>query len=964
MKALKKLLSGILIAGVVMSTVSLSALASETVSAINVTFEKPVPGAAPATLASVTEEASVEVLSIKWSPSDQIFAEGKTYTVTINLGIKSGVDAVFADAKSMSVKMNGSKVRRVETAGKSATVKFGWILRNPDANKTTSQDTSVKSAQTSSPKTETSKPETIKTKSGFSDVKDNDYFSAAVCWAVDKNITLGTSATTFSPDDTCTRAQILTFLWRAVGSPKLETYVPFNDVNTTDYFFNASNWAKKNGMVSGTEFDPNIPCTRAYTVIYLWKNAGSPKTEVTNVFSDVSPDAEYAQAVAWAVKNGVTSGTSATSFSPNDTCTRGQIVTFLNRALVLAPNSSSDEKTDQNEKNNNAAEIPKSDDNAKDTTKQDEKTNPTDTKDTADTTNPTDKSKTDNSDSSKTDTTPKQDTETKTGDSGMNELVNSVQTKEKYDTAKYEAAVKKALREALGDDFGSGMTELQKALLLHDWLVLNCQYDITVARPYCHSEYGAIVEGYAVCSGYARAYSDLLSRVGIESEYVLGMKPLREGDLPQPHAWNRVTIDGVKYHVDVTSDDPVPDRPGKTSYTYFLVSDKGLKTHSGYTKHCTDTKYENNKLLRGYYAQFIWDSRINAFYYVDMAEVKTTTDFSESLKPSGTKEGAKPTSVLLTSDGKYICFFKPSYVTSEYPMYLYSLETGEYYNYTAKGIKDIIFDRLVQNGNNIEVTRDYYKNGIPYITKVDASIPLPASSKARSVTFDANYSDGKTTSIKFINEYWANGNGSFDELKRTGFTFDGWYTAKDGGTKVESFGDVKGDDVTLYAHWWSPWKITGQPTMTETGKAVRTLEGCPDVKEEITLPILSDTSVWKQTMNVSSTTTSHGKQKYSSEYGEVSVILPLKDPEPYKYGIVYKNGSVFITVEEAGIYTMQYEAKENGEVMSSAKINVRTDAPGEYPVNYPKKFTPSGTITATFYDSDMNELGSVEYKTN
>ena len=153
MKALKKLLSGILIAGVVMSTVSLSALASETVSAINVTFEKPVPGAAPATLASVTEEASVEVLSIKWSPSDQIFAEGKTYTVTINLGIKSGVDAVFADAKSMSVKMNGSKVRRVETEGKSATVKFGWILRNPDANKTTSQDTSVKSAQTSSPKT-------------------------------------------------------------------------------------------------------------------------------------------------------------------------------------------------------------------------------------------------------------------------------------------------------------------------------------------------------------------------------------------------------------------------------------------------------------------------------------------------------------------------------------------------------------------------------------------------------------------------------------------------------------------------------------------------------------------------------------------------------------------------------------------------------------------------------------------
>lgn len=167
----------------------------------------------------------------------------------------------------------------------------------------------------------------------FADVSADSYYADAVKWAVDKSITAGTSATTFSPDNTCTRAQILTFLWRAVGSPKASVKNPFADVKESDYFYDAAVWAYQNGMVTGTTFAGDTPCTRSATVIYLWKNAGSPETKPTNSFTDVSVSSEYAQAVAWAVNNNVTAGTSATTFSPDMTCTRGQIVTFLNRAL-------------------------------------------------------------------------------------------------------------------------------------------------------------------------------------------------------------------------------------------------------------------------------------------------------------------------------------------------------------------------------------------------------------------------------------------------------------------------------------------------------------------------------------------------------------------------------------------------------------------------------------------------------
>lgn len=175
---------------------------------------------------------------------------------------------------------------------------------------------------------------TTPSKPTFTDVAASAYYAAPVAWAVEKGITTGTTETTFSPNNTCTTAQILTFLWRANGSPEPTSKTnAFTDIKESDYYYKAALWAKEKGIVSGTTFNGNTPCTRAATVTYLWKLAGSPSAALTS-FNDVPSTAKYSQAVAWAVKQGITSGTTATTFSPDQTCTRGQIVTFLYRAFA------------------------------------------------------------------------------------------------------------------------------------------------------------------------------------------------------------------------------------------------------------------------------------------------------------------------------------------------------------------------------------------------------------------------------------------------------------------------------------------------------------------------------------------------------------------------------------------------------------------------------------------------------
>ena len=175
--------------------------------------------------------------------------------------------------------------------------------------------------------------ENVSVKAYYADVSANAYYADAVAWAVQKGITSGTTATTFSPNADCTRAQTVTFLWRAAGSPKVPGSNPFSDVSVNEYYYDAVLWAVENGITSGTSattFAPDTAVSRAQTVTFLYRASGSPVISGSG-FSDVSGDAYYANAVAWAAQKGITSGTTATTFSPNADCTRAQIVTFLYR---------------------------------------------------------------------------------------------------------------------------------------------------------------------------------------------------------------------------------------------------------------------------------------------------------------------------------------------------------------------------------------------------------------------------------------------------------------------------------------------------------------------------------------------------------------------------------------------------------------------------------------------------------
>ena len=160
---------------------------------------------------------------------------------------------------------------------------------------------------------------------------------AAIDWAVQKKITNGTSPTTFSPDKACTRAEAVTFLWRFAGSPKVSgAGNPFRDVREDDWYAEAVRWAVKEGITKGTSentFSPDETCTRGQIVTLLWRMNGEPGAKASGSFSDVAASDYFAPAVSWAVEKGVTNGVSNTLFAPNDDCTRAHIVTFLYRSV-------------------------------------------------------------------------------------------------------------------------------------------------------------------------------------------------------------------------------------------------------------------------------------------------------------------------------------------------------------------------------------------------------------------------------------------------------------------------------------------------------------------------------------------------------------------------------------------------------------------------------------------------------
>ena len=253
--------------------------------------------------------------------------EGKDHYFSIHAAGLVGVsrDAQFKNCSSNSTVNVRSSTYQTEL--------FDTSEVNALVNKPVGKDSTVLSNSKGTGKVSLTNTAPAAATSKFNDVKTADYFYKPVEWAVGQAITAGVGNNNFGPNQTCTRAQIIMFLWRAVGCPKPKTANPFKDVKTTDYFYNAAIWAYNMGMVTGTEFKGDTPCTRSSTMTYIWKASGAPKTAASDKFKDVPATADYAQAVAWALNKGVTAGTSDTTFGSNDTCTRGQIATFLYRVF-------------------------------------------------------------------------------------------------------------------------------------------------------------------------------------------------------------------------------------------------------------------------------------------------------------------------------------------------------------------------------------------------------------------------------------------------------------------------------------------------------------------------------------------------------------------------------------------------------------------------------------------------------
>ena len=307
------------------------------------------------TLVLPTPTRSGRYTFLYWTDGSKAYNAGAEYTITDNVTLTAvwrhiGSSSSSSSGSSISVGKteNGTITVSPKTASKGDTVTItvkpadGYELdrltatdADGDTIRLTEQRDGTYTFTMPAGKVEVNGTFVKKSAQTFVDVPENAYYAPAVAWAVEKGVTEGTSATTFSPDAACTRAQIVTFLYRAAGSPAVKSTVnPFTDVNASDYYYNAVLWAVENGITTGTSattFSPNESCTRAQCVTFLYRAVGSAAAAKA-AFTDVSADAYYAPAVDWAVEKGVTTGTSATTFSPDAACTRAQIVTFLYRA--------------------------------------------------------------------------------------------------------------------------------------------------------------------------------------------------------------------------------------------------------------------------------------------------------------------------------------------------------------------------------------------------------------------------------------------------------------------------------------------------------------------------------------------------------------------------------------------------------------------------------------------------------
>ena len=530
---------------------------------------------------------------------------------------------------------------------------------------------------------------------GFSDVPQGAYYEDAVDWAVENNITAGISGMEFSPDETCTRAQAVTFLWRANSQPSAAESNPFADVVAGSYYADAVQWAVANGITSGTSataFEPDAPVTRAQVVTFLYRDAGSPSVSGSTSFADVPTDAYYRDAVRWAVMQGITAGTSATAFSPDESCTRAQIVTFLYRSSDDSPEQPVEEMPEEPvlpEKPLQPEEPVQPEQELTDKEIQQLLSDPDIEGATAALINGFRKmEKHIDLSPYRIETSAAKNLALEVSDfyngnpyylstvssiGAVGKQAEAIHVNYQYtpeeaaekreQDAKEQAAVDSAIASCVTD----GMSDYEIAKALHDYLALNNEYDM---RYYSggmprisYTAYGALVNRTSVCAGYALAYERLMDQVGIPCEYVTGMTTRGS------HAWNIIQINGEWYHVDVTWDDPTPNREGYVRYDYFLKSDSAIsRDHVSWeaSRACTSTKYDNAIILSPEDEQeAIEKAEEEAREEAVTVEILTYCKQAMSGFPYATEEALRAAETLTADDWRSYIYFPDGKYTEE-----------------------------------------------------------------------------------------------------------------------------------------------------------------------------------------------------------------------------------------------------------------------------------------------------------
>ena len=647
---------------------------------------------------------------------------------------------------------------------------------------------------------------------GFTDVPQGTYYEDAVDWAVENDITSGTSGTEFSPDETCTRAQAVTFLWRANGQPDAAGNTPFTDVATSSYYNDAVQWAVANGITSGTSpntFEPDAPVTRAQVMTFLYRNADSPSTRDSASFADVPTDAYYRDAVRWAVTQGITAGTSATAFSPDESCTRAQIVTFLYRSSDDAPDVLVIEIPE-------APVLPEEPLPPEQELTEGEIQQMLGEPDIEGATaviinglrNMVKQINLGAYNISTTDAI-KLASELADIDNGDPYYVFSIwATKDEdqstileidYQYTPEEAAEKRkqdaeeqaAVDSAIASCVTDGMSDYEIAKALHDYLVLNNEYDMRYYSgnipTISYTAYGALVNRTSVCAGYALAYQHLMEDAGIPCEYVTGMTTNGY------HAWNIIHIGGEWYHVDATWDDPTPDREGYVRYKYFLKSDRAMsRDHISWeaSHACTSTKYDNVTILSPEDEQeAIEKAEEQAREEAVTAKIITYCKQAMTEFPYATEEALRAAETLTADDWRSYIYFPIGKYTRE------ELNTArtKFYAVLEEGYPDYELNRFAQAPDGrwyFEILRN---DVVHEMERREAQVQEELSSRAAKV--ELLLQDALKNAQMQHYEYQVTGYTDEEiklacsDMNQSGYTFDG-YTSADYRLSAQSGGRV------------------------------------------------------------------------------------------------------------------------------------------------------------------------------